>query len=206
MRDRLNSVSHFVACFDESLNRIERKEQMDIAVRLWDINAEEVSSRYWDSVFLGHTRAVDLKNAFVGSLVGHDKSDRDYDVSRKNIFSKLLQVSMDGPVVNWSFLEKLKQEIRECDEDPNLVDCGSCGLHVVHGAFRTGADATGWQLDVVLRNLYSLFKKSPAKEEDFTRITGSDIFPDKFCACRWVENASKSILHFLFFACPGTSK
>ena len=42
----------FVLMFDESLNRKSQSKQMDVHVRLWDVN-NQVSTRYFDSVFLG---------------------------------------------------------------------------------------------------------------------------------------------------------
>ena len=46
---------------------------------------------------------------------------------------------------------------------PKLLDVGSCGLHVVHGAFRTGMKQTGWGIDQVLKSLHSLFHDAPAR-------------------------------------------
>ena len=35
---------------------------------------------------------------------------------------------------------------REEDELPALINIGSCGLHVIHGAFKTGVEATNWNI------------------------------------------------------------
>ena len=35
---------------------------------------------------------------------------------------------------------------REEDELPALINIGSCGLHVIHGAFKTGVEATNWNV------------------------------------------------------------
>ena len=44
---------------------------------------------------------------------------------------------MDGPSVNWSFYDKLGKEMKdECGM--GLLNIGSCGLHVIHGALQTG--------------------------------------------------------------------
>jgi len=43
---------------------------------------------------------------------------------------------MDGPNVKWNVLELLQQE-RAKEERPEIVNIGSCGLHIVHGAFKT---------------------------------------------------------------------
>lgn len=45
---------------------------------------------------------------------------------------------MDGPSVNHKFLDNLKEDFQSDKSDPALLDIGTCGLHVVHGAFKTG--------------------------------------------------------------------
>jgi hypothetical protein len=69
-----------------------------------------------------------------------------------------------------------------------LLNIGSCGLHVIHGAFQTGARETGWGLDDLLSSPYNLFKDTSARRDDFTDVTGCNEFPLKFCKHRWVEN------------------
>ena len=66
---------------------------------------------------------------------------------------------------------------------------GSCGLHVVHGAFQTGHKTSTWNINSVLRALYTLLKDSPARRADYIRITASSTFPKKLCQVRWAENA-----------------
>ena len=58
----------YVISFDESLNKVLQKEQMDIIVRFWDKEKNKVSSRYLNSQFLGHTRAADLLQKFREAL------------------------------------------------------------------------------------------------------------------------------------------
>lgn len=60
--------------------------------------------------------------------------------------------------------------------------------HVVHGAFRTAFESTGWKLDSILKSLYYLFNESPARRADYTEITKSKTFPLQFCGTRWVED------------------
>ena len=96
---------------------------------------------------------------------------------------------MDGPATNWSFFEKLLQERAESDPDlPMLINLGSCGIHVVHGGFKSGVEATGWKLDSLLRSMFYLLRDSPARRDDFTTVTGSTLFPLKFCGTRWLED------------------
>ena len=44
-----------------------------------------------------------------------------------------------------------------------MIDVGTCALHILHGAFRTGLTATSWKVDSLLRSLFNLFNVSPAR-------------------------------------------
>ena len=63
-------------------------------------------------------------------------------------------------------------------------------MHILHNAFQRGFDSTGWDIKSFLSSLYILFHDTPARRDDYMEIiTKSNIFPLKFCATRWVENA-----------------
>ncbi|XP_049522642.1 uncharacterized protein LOC125945108 [Dermacentor silvarum] len=173
----VSQASHLVVAFDESLNKVAQKEQMDVLVRFWSDAEESVKTRYLTSCFLGRTRAEELVSAFKSATDGLSRS-------------KILQISMDGPNVNMKFLREIKQELCESSDGCQILDVGSCGLHVVNGAFKTGHAATGWQLVEFLRAIYNLFKCVPARRAEYARITGSNVYPLKFCAVRWLENVS----------------
>ena len=130
---------------------------------------------YLTSTFLGHTQAEDLKKMF-------EEGIKDLEPRR------MIQISMDGPSVNWKLYEQITEERNEMEDYLSLIDIGSCSLHVVHGALRTGVQKTKWSIDGILRALYNLFNDSPAKREDYKTITGSDIFPLQFCGHRWLED------------------
>ena len=57
----------------------------------------------------------------------------------------MLQVSMDGPSTNWNFFDLLVAHSL-----PNLINIGSCSLLIAHGAFKSGAESTGWNLKATL--------------------------------------------------------
>jgi len=99
---------------------------------------------------------------------------------------KLLSVSMDGPNVNFKFLELLQQEKSEQYGGAQLIEVGSCGLHTLHNACKCGFSM--WQLEKVLRSMHILFHNVPARREDFTALTKSTTFPLPFCGHRWIEN------------------
>ena len=166
----------YAISFDESLNRVLQKEQMDIIVRFWDKEKNKVSSRYRNSQFLGHTRAADLLHKFREAL------------GKLNL-ANLNQVSMDGPNTNWKFFDSFCSDRALTDPDlPHLINVGSCGLHLVHGAFKYGVKATGWKLDSLLRSLYYMFSDSPARREEYETLTGSSTWPLSFCGTRWLED------------------
>lgn len=150
---------------------------MDVRVRFWDEEAKEVVTQYFGSEFLGHTRSEDLRNKFVKALEPLDQAN-------------MVQISMDGPSTNWRFYEEIVKLQNEQDPDiPMLLNLGSCSLHVIHGAFKTGAQATGWNIDSLLRALYNLYHDAPARSEDFFSITGSTQLPLQFCSTRWLEDS-----------------
>lgn len=126
--------------------------------------------------FVGHATAKDMMTHFKSGVL-------ESGLSVKN----MVQVSMDGPNVNWAFLKDLKKCLAD-DYDSSLINIGSCGLHIVHNSFKTGATDTGWNVGQYLSSLYYLFKDSPARKEDFNKICSSNLSPLKFVSHRWLEN------------------
>ena len=94
---------------------------------------------------------------------------------------------MDRPNINWKFLELLTESRVEA-EIPSLINIGSCGIHVMHGAFKTGTKASGWAVSKILKALARLFLDSPVRGADFVEMTGSSLFPMSFCAARWIKD------------------
>ncbi|WAR23449.1 LOW QUALITY PROTEIN: hypothetical protein MAR_037118 [Mya arenaria] len=166
---------YFVVLFDESLNKKSQAKQMDIHVRYWGTNGL-VHTRYLGSQFLGHATAEDMLQHF-------QKGIGDLEKQTKN----MLQIPMDGPNVNWKFLDMITTKIEQ-DFSVSLINIGSCGLHIVHNAFKTGCQATTWDVSSVLSSMYYLFKDSPARKEDYQKSSGSTRMPMKFVTHRWMEN------------------
>ena len=175
IKDHIISVS-----FDESLNKVVQKTQMDIHVRY---RAEDILSgrmrimtSYLTSEFLQSATAVSLLKHFFKGLGDIDQAH-------------VLSVSIDGPNVNWTFMDLLKKDRDEGDPDaPKLIQFGSCSLHVVHGSLKTGHAATGWVICDFLRSIYYLFNNFPSRKGKYTKLTQCKQFPAKFCTTRWTEN------------------
>ena len=162
----INSSEFFVLSYDESLNKVLQEDQMDVHFRFWDNDANEVSTRFYDSHFLKRANAENLFECLQSSLK---------DVTSKN----LLQLSMDGPNTNWKVLELLDDDRKENDY-PTILNIGSCGLHVIHGAFKTGVEATDWALNKILRAMWKLFDDSPARRDTYIEICEVCKFPLKY--------------------------
>ena len=80
--------------------------------------------------FMGHKTAKDLLENLKSTL------------SKLNN-RKLLKISINGPRLNWKLLSLPNEDRQKEDADlPQLLNVGSCGLHVVHGDFCTGCQST----------------------------------------------------------------
>lgn len=168
----------FSVNFDEAYNAVSKKNQCDVHVSYFDEDAKEVHHHYFGSSFLGHSTAKELKTGIIHVL------------GTLNIVNDLIQVGMDGPNVNFAVQREL--EIMKGEDSPQLIDLGSCALHVIHGAYKDGQKATSWNLKRFLRAAHLYFSKSPAKRADYLLATDMNDspsnFPMEFCSHRWLEN------------------
>ena len=85
---------------------------------------QQVVRSYIESQFLGHANA---EETFQSIQAVHDKRDLTHN---------LVQVSVNGPNVDWKTVEIIKEYRQHDDRDgPDLIETGSCGLHVLRGAY-----------------------------------------------------------------------
>ena len=92
-----------------------------------------------------------------------------------------------------------------------LLEMGSCGLHVIHGAYKTPQFVASWKLGKFLKNCFSIFKKSPTRRAAYLKCNDlfplhegkgtSYLFPLKYCGHRWLENrkAIGRIIYILLY-------
>ena len=59
----------------------------------------------------------------------------------------------------------------------SVIELGSCGLNIVHGALLSGITQSGWNLYKVLHVMWKIFDKSPARRDINIRETSCDVFP-----------------------------
>ena len=172
---QINDATYVVVGFDESLNKITQTCQMDLVLRYWDPVDLRVKVRYWDSKFLGHSCHLDLLKHYNDAIMNFDSS-------------KIIQVSMDGPSVNHKFYDQLVSYRAEINILQLMIFIGSCGIHIVHGAFKTAFEKTEWAIKGIIKGCFVILHNTPARRADFITVTSCGLFPLFFCATRWVED------------------
>ena len=144
MINSLKESGEFVVLFDDNLNIVTQSKQLDVHSRTWSNG--EVQTRYLSPEFMAHATAVDLQESLRSALVGLG-------------VSKIVQISMDGPNVNWKMYGDFQASMKT-DCSVSFLNIGSCGLHIIHGAFKDGAKATSWEVDIF--SMFWLFKDTQA--------------------------------------------
>ena len=184
------TVPRFISCFDEAFNRVSKQRQMDVYITFFDEKKSPVVGSYLGSHFMGHATAEDRYKSLAEIHNGLD------------LVHNLVQISMDGPNVNWKTLDIVSENRTIEDPDcPQLINIGSCGLHVIHGAYGTAQKVTDWLLQNYLKAIYLIFKLSPAhREDDYLATNGlleshatnnsSYLVPLKFCGHLCLENGT----------------
>ena len=162
--------------FDESLNSKLQKGQMDILVRFWNNDTMMIETRYLTSEFLGGAKADDIM-----------KKIDDAVTKKIGQTENLLQISSDGPNVNLLFLKEYDEK-RSFNENPSLLNIGTCGLHMVHGSMKTGEKSTNLCLGKTLKAMNGVLHDTPARRETFEKITETNTYPLPYCGHRWCEN------------------
>ena len=93
----LSNIDKFVALFGESFNLSSKTGQMDLYIRYWDTTDNCVTTRYYNSEFLGKASAQDMKN-----LKSSNKLEN----------NRLIHVSSDRPNVYLPFLYILNNKMK----------------------------------------------------------------------------------------------
>ena len=158
---------------------------MDVHIIYFDETTNRVKKVYLNFQFMVHATVSDMMENFKKAHNGLD------------IISNLVQLSMDGPNVNWAFLEgQEKYRKLENPKVPSLIVLGSGGLHIVHGIYKTGQQQINWDLEKNMKAAHGIFKKSTARKSDYLAANDiemtdddssvSEHFPLKFCGHRWL--------------------
>ena len=94
---------------------------------------------------------------------------------------------MDGPSSNWLVLDLVDNRLVD-DGFSRTINIGSCSLHILHGAFGTGIQSTGWNLGKLMKAMFKILDESPARCDIYLKAGTSEKFPQSFSETRWVED------------------
>ena len=111
-------------CLMNCLAKVQKKKTNWFTCLLLGQGKVFVIIHYYNSEFLGKASAQDLYQKFISCLAGIEPN-------------KLLQVLSDRANVNLAFLDILNR-FREDNEQPHLVNIGTCRLYTLYNAFENG--------------------------------------------------------------------
>ena len=117
MKEAFNSSIYYSLSFNESLNSVEQKCQMDVNVRFWNESRNIVKTKYYNSKCLDRPNAENLFES-----IG--------DRSNRLQFEKLLRLAINGPNVNWEVLKRLMETLFKNDYS-KTINIGSCPQHTL---------------------------------------------------------------------------
>ena len=101
--------------------------------------------------------------------------------------NKFLHLAMDGPNTNWLVLDHV-DGVLEDGGFSKTINIGSCSLHILHGAFGTGIQSTGWKLGKLMKALFKILDESPARRDIYLKVGTCEKFPQSFSETRWIED------------------
>ncbi|CAF5215652.1 unnamed protein product [Rotaria magnacalcarata] len=77
-------------------------------------------------------------------------------------------LSRDNPNVNETVEKMINDVMKKVNAE--LLNIGTCNLHVIHNGFNAGTTETNWHVENFCMNIWSWFQKSPAQQEYFENI------------------------------------
>ena len=101
----------------------------------------------------------------------------------------ILQLLMDGPNINWAFLQRLVQNQNE-KHLVTMLFLSSSRLLVINGVQQASHKTTQWRVQIQLKSFYGLFMVSLAQRFDYINFNECQQLPKKICSVRWVKNVS----------------
>ena len=72
--------------------------------------------------------------------------------------------------MNLKFFKEFAANFKE-DHFNSLVKVGSCSMHMVDGAFKTGAENSEWGLKKFLKGAYTILHDTPACRKGYESVT-----------------------------------
>ena len=172
--------TYYTLHFDETTNA-QIQTQMDILVKYYSEVHGEVKVSFLKVVMLGHAFTKTVADEIWRTLQQSGLSPR-----------FLLPLSSDGLNVNKSIKQSINNKLEEHFKR-QLVDTGSCQIHVAHNSFRKGIEAYGEAIENLCIDLFYFFKLSASRREDYLVIQ-QKLDLDEIVFLRCVESRWLSLL------------
>ena len=144
MDDILSSPNTYHTIHFDETTTVQLTKQMDILVRYFSETNGEIKVRF-------------LKALVFGPAFGEKVGD------------ELLKTLEELELPLKLLLSNINAKLKQCFKR-QLVNTGSCQLHVVHNTFRKGLERYGEDIENLCIDLFYFFKLSAARREDFLKI------------------------------------
>ena len=76
-----------------------------------------------------------------------------------------------------------------------MLDIESYSLHIIHGAFKSGAEKNGCNIKSIFKAVYTILHDTAVRREDFTSATGEErysvflcnLLGGRYSCCRYID-------------------
>ena len=80
--------------------------------------------------------------------------------------NKLLQLALDGPIVNWNVLDLLDDKLVS-DNFSKTLNIGRSVQHTVDGSLKNGFQKSSWNMDKLLKSIFWILHDCPVRPDDY---------------------------------------
>lgn len=145
---------YVVLQFDETNNN-KGRDELQVRLRFWPDNECRVVNRHLTTRFIDQKDAKTIFNHILGALSSSGIS-----------LKRVLTLAMDGPNVNKSIFKLFQTELtsKGCKE---LIDIGSCLIHVVHNTFLHGLECLSIDVSDFIIKVYYFFDNRAKRWKEF---------------------------------------
>lgn len=149
--------AYYSLCFDETTNDASRNE-LHVDIRYYSEREKQVIQFHLETFFIENG----LGDTIVAYLI---KALKNANLP----IERMITIGRDGPNVNKKVFRLMNAKYKEAT-GRNLIDIGSCDLHVVHNAFKAGLDVFGSDVADLLFNVHYFFDGEALRSSEYRDI------------------------------------
>ena len=103
--------------------------------------------------------------------------------------SRMTMLGMDGPNVNWCVIDKISLE-------KNMLHFSM--LAAINDPWWLWDRMTSnqWEIGKIMKSMFKLFSKSPARRDLYIMISNSNVFPKQLVLLNFLKNLISNYLYF----------